>query len=113
MPVAGGVRIPLSPIAVAVHRRAGLGLQILADNSHEVNTDEWGSDSNSHWRPCKIENCDKNHQFDKNDIWVTITPKDEYMPDIRVNLLPDRPEIFLTDNSMNLGIIVLIKSMVG
>ena len=33
---------------------------------HEVNTDEWGSDSTSHWRPCKIENCDKNHQFDKN-----------------------------------------------
>ena len=45
------------------------------------------------------------HQFDKNDIWVTIIQKDEYMPDIHVNLLPDRPEIFLTDNSMNLGII--------
>lgn len=45
------------------------------------------------------------HQFDKNDIWVTVTQKDEYMPDIHVNLLPDRPEIFLTDNSMNLGII--------
>lgn len=45
------------------------------------------------------------HQFDKNDIWMTITPKDGYMPDIRVNLLPDRPEIFLTENNINLGII--------
>ncbi|NBJ90936.1 S-layer homology domain-containing protein [Acutalibacter sp. 1XD8-36] len=34
---------------------------------HEANTDEWGSDSTSHWRPCKIENCAENHQFDKAD----------------------------------------------
>ena len=45
---------------------------------HEANTDEWGSDSTSHWRPCKIENCDKNHQFDKADHsfgdWTIDTP---------------------------------------
>lgn len=45
------------------------------------------------------------HQFDKNDIWVTITRKDECMPDIRVNLLQSKPEIFITENSINLGII--------
>ena len=45
------------------------------------------------------------HQFDKNDIWVTITTKDGYMPDIRVNLLCDKPEIFITENSISLGII--------
>ena len=45
---------------------------------HEANTDEWGSDSTSHWRPCKIENCDKNHQFDKAahsfDDWIIDIP---------------------------------------
>lgn len=46
-----------------------------------------------------------NHRFDKNNIWVTITRKDECMPDIRINLLPNTPEIFIAENGTNLGII--------
>lgn len=45
------------------------------------------------------------HQFNKDDLWITITPKDEYMPNITVNLLHEKPEIFITENHMNLGII--------
>lgn len=47
----------------------------------------------------------RNKQFDKNDFMITIKAKDEAMPGIRINLIPDTPEIVIIDNGINLGII--------